>query len=141
MELKCVYWKFIGQFDERMLFFKTKRVITNFLLLSQIFYSIQLWLTTKKKKNALETLAFGSLNPIKGGVFLHWSWRGSGGGGEWQRSLLSKICHPHPTMIKHGIVIPYLKKIQNYMNNVTHLRKSAIFVISNNIDIEFFIYI
>ena len=28
-------------------------------------------------------------------------------------SLLTKICHIYPTMIKLGTVIPYLKKIQN----------------------------
>ena len=33
-----------------------------------------------------------------------------GGGGE--RSLLLKICHTYPTMMKLGAVIPYLKKIE-----------------------------
>ena len=36
-----------------------------------------------------------------------WSGRG------WQKGvLLSKICHTYPTLVKLGVVIPYLKKIQ-----------------------------
>ena len=35
-----------------------------------------------------------------------------GWGGEAKRPSLPKICHTYPKMMKFGIVIPYLKKIQ-----------------------------
>ena len=37
-------------------------------------------------------------------------WGGGGGGGE--KGPLSKICHTHPTLMKFGTVILYLKRIQ-----------------------------
>ena len=43
------------------------------------------------------------------------------GGGKKARSL--KICHTYPTIVKPGIVIPYLKKIQKvYESRDTPLR-------------------
>ena len=42
-----------------------------------------------------------------------------------KRALLPKICHKYPTMMKFGTVIPYLKKIQKYINHVAHLLSSA----------------
>ena len=56
---------------------------------------------------------------------------GGGGGGGAKRPPFPKICHTYPTMMKLGTVIPYLKEIQKYMNQVTHPffhRKSANFV-------------
>ena len=47
------------------------------------------------------------------------------GWGGAKRPLLPKICHTYPTMMKLDIVTPYLKKIQKYMNHVTHLMSSA----------------
>ena len=40
---------------------------------------------------------------------------GQGGWGEGvaKKNPLSKICHTYPTLMKLGMVIPYLKKIQN----------------------------
>ena len=67
-------------------------------------------------------------------------------GGERKRPPLPKICHTYPTKMKLGTVIPYLKKIQIYMNHVTHPmssadisifhQKSVNFAISRNTDIE-----
>ena len=37
---------------------------------------------------------------------------GWGGGGRAKRPPLPKIYHTYPRMMKRGIVIPYLKKIQ-----------------------------
>ena len=38
-----------------------------------------------------------------------YGWSGKG----WQKGVfLSEICHTYPTLVKLGIVIPYLKKIQ-----------------------------
>ena len=48
-------------------------------------------------------------------------WGGRGG----QKAPLPKICHTYPTIMKFGTVIPYLKKIQKYMNYVTHTQTSA----------------
>ena len=45
------------------------------------------------------------------------------GGGP--KSPLPKICHIYPTKIKLGTVIPYLNKIQKYMNHVTQPLSSA----------------
>ena len=42
-----------------------------------------------------------------------------------KRLPLLKICHTYPTMMKHGTVIPYLRKIQKYMNYVTQHFSSA----------------
>ena len=36
-----------------------------------------------------------------------------------------KICHTYPTMMKLGIVIPYLRKIKKYINRVAHPLSSA----------------
>ena len=36
-----------------------------------------------------------------------------------------KICHTYLTMMKLGTVMPNLKKIQKYMNHVTHHLSSA----------------
>ena len=47
------------------------------------------------------------------------------GWGRGQKELLPKICHTYPTMMKLGTVIPYPKKIQKYMNHVTHPLSSA----------------
>ena len=41
-------------------------------------------------------------------------------GGGAKRQPIPKICHTYPTMMKLGTVIPYLKKIQEYMNHVAH---------------------
>ena len=59
-----------------------------------------------------------------------------------KKAPIPKICHTYPTIMKLGTVISYLKKIQRYINHVTHSvssadisifhRKSAIFVISRN---------
>ena len=38
---------------------------------------------------------------------------------------LTKICHRYPTMMKRGTVIPYLKKIKEYMNHLTQPLISA----------------
>ena len=46
----------------------------------------------------------------------------------WRRAKkppLPKICHTYPTMIKLDTVISYLKKIQKYINYVTHHLSSA----------------
>ena len=43
----------------------------------------------------------------------------------WPKGPLSKICHTYPTMMKLGTIIPYLKKIQKYMNHVTYVLSSA----------------
>ena len=47
-------------------------------------------------------------NPIENGLFRGCSRIGGGA----KRSILPKICHTYPTMMKLGTVIPYLKKIQ-----------------------------
>ena len=40
----------------------------------------------------------------------------------FKKAPLSKICHTYPTMIKLGIIIPYLKKIQKiYVSRYTPL--------------------
>ena len=46
-------------------------------------------------------------------------------GGKKGPPPLSKSCHTYPTMMKLGTVIPYPKKIQKYINHVTHLLSSA----------------
>ena len=38
---------------------------------------------------------------------------------------LPKICQTYPTMMKLGIVIPFLKKIQKHMNYMAHPMNSA----------------
>ena len=50
----------------------------------------------------------GDINPIQDGFF--WGCSRMGGGPFW--SLLPKIRHTNPTMMKLGTVIPYLRKIQ-----------------------------
>ena len=73
---------------------------------------------------------------------------GGGGGGRGGKKLppLPNICHTYPAITKHGTVIPYLKKIQKFVNRVTHPLSSADiaffhwkyagFVISRNTDID-----
>ena len=53
--------------------------------------------------------------------------RGCSRWGEVQQKcpILLKICRTYPAMIKLGIVIPYLKKIQKNMNHVTLPLSSA----------------
>ena len=51
------------------------------------------------------------VNPIQDGHFWGCSWMGGGGGGG-TKAPLPKICHTYSTIMKLGIVIPYLKKIQ-----------------------------
>ena len=63
-----------------------------------------------------------------------------------KRPPLPKICDTYPTMMKTGTVIPYLEKIQKYINHVRHPlssadisifnQKSANFVISRNTDTD-----
>ena len=44
---------------------------------------------------------------------------GEGGGGEGVgKKTFRKICHAYPTMMKPNTVIPYLKKIKKYINNM-----------------------
>ena len=38
---------------------------------------------------------------------------------------LPEICHTYSAMMKLSAVIPYVKKIQKYINHVTHLLSSA----------------
>ena len=52
------------------------------------------------------------------GLFGGCSW--TGGGGMQKDSSLLKICHTYPTMKKFGTVMLYLRKIQKYINQVTH---------------------
>ena len=47
------------------------------------------------------------------------------GGRGAKRPTLPKIRHTYPTMMKLGTVIPYLKKIQKYVNHVTNLLRTA----------------
>ena len=65
--------------------------------------------------------------------------------GEVKKAPHPKMYHTYPTLMKLGTVIPCLKKIQNYLNHVTHPlnsaeigflhRKSATFGVSRNTDI------
>ena len=61
---------------------------------------------TKSQKFCLNNLSF---NPIQHGLFLGCSQTGGRRGGKKAHFLKSAT---HPTMIKLGTVIPYLKKIQ-----------------------------
>ena len=64
--------------------------------------------------------------------------------GESLKGRQPKICYTYPTMMKLSKVIPYLKKIQNCINNVItpsvlltsafFHQKLGIFVISGNTD-------
>ena len=47
------------------------------------------------------------------------------GGGVAKKEPLFKLCHTYPNMMKLDTVIPYLKKIQKYINQVTHSLSSA----------------
>ena len=81
-------------------------------------------------------------NPIQDGPFRGCSqmWAGV------KTPPLPKICHTYPTIMKLGTVMRYLKKIQKHINHATHPlssadisishRKSAIFIISRNTDID-----
>ena len=42
-----------------------------------------------------------------------------------KKTRLPKICHTYPTMMKLDTLIPYLKKIQKYINHVIHFLISA----------------
>ena len=42
-----------------------------------------------------------------------------------QKGPLPKICLTDNAMMKHGAVLSYPKKIQKYMNHVTHYLSSA----------------
>ena len=42
-----------------------------------------------------------------------------------KKTPFPKICHTYPTMMKLGTFILYLKKIQKYINHVTHPLSSA----------------
>ena len=55
-----------------------------------------------------------TFNPILTDLFVS----AHGWGGE--EGSLPKICHPYPTVMKLGTVIPCLKKIQIYINHMTH---------------------
>ena len=47
---------------------------------------------------------------------------------------LPKICHTHPTMMKPGTVIPYLRRTQNDINHVTDpLSSNGIIIFSPEI--------
>ena len=69
--------------------------------------------TPWKKKlqffNFMQWLMVCSLNPIQDGPFWGCSGMGEGGRGILPPSL-PKIFHTYPTMMKLGIVMPYLKK-------------------------------
>ena len=62
----------------------------------------------------------GQFNLIQNGPFRVCSRMGEG-----KKIPLLKICHTYPTMLKFGTVIPYLEKIQKYINHVTHPLSSA----------------
>ena len=63
-----------------------------------------------------------------------------------KKTPLPKICHTYPAMMKLGPVIPYIKKIQKYINHVANSLSSADinifhwksenFAISRNEDID-----
>ena len=67
-----------------------------------------------------------------------------------KKAPVPKICHTYPTVMKLGTVIPYLKKIEKYKNDVTHSLSSAeisifqwksrTFAISRNKDKVFYLY-
>ena len=67
----------------------------------------------------------GFLNSIQDGLFPGCSRMG----GRQKGHPLPKICHIYPTTMKLGTVIPYPKKIQKYMNHVTHPLSSADIII------------
>ena len=85
-------------------------------------YKIGSWLllvivyTTIKVSNATEL----SLTLFRMGIF--GAACGWGGG---KKAPLPKICHKYLTIMKFGAVVPFLKKIQKYMNHVTHSLSSA----------------
>ena len=82
-------------------------------------------------------------NPIQDGHF----WGCSRMGGS-KKAPIPKICHRYPTMMKLGMVIPYLKKIQKIyesrdtpspwvlLTSAFFHRKSENFVISRNTDVD-----
>ena len=53
--------------------------------------------------------------PYSGWVFLGLLTVGRG-----QKVPLPIVCHTYPTIMKLGTIIPYLKKIQKYINHITH---------------------
>ena len=62
----------------------------------------------KTQPNIYVELFCKNVNPIQDGHF----WDCSRMGGGQKSPPLPKICHAYPTMMKLGIVIPYLKRIQ-----------------------------
>ena len=40
-----------------------------------------------------------------------------------------KICQTYPTIMKHGTLMSYLKKIQKFINHMTHTLSSADIII------------
>ena len=53
------------------------------------------------------------------------------GEGEGQKASLPKICNTYPTMMKLGVVIPYLNKIQKtYKSSEIPLRSADINIFS-----------
>ena len=83
-------------------------------------------------------------NPIQDGPFWGCSPMAS------KKAPIPKIYHTYPTVMKLGTVIPYLKKIQKYKNDVTHSLSSTeisifqwkfrMFAISRNKDKVFYLY-
>ena len=57
-----------------------------------------------------------------------------------QKGLLPKICQTYPAMMKPSTVIPYLKKIQKYLNHVAHFLSIADMIIFSP-EISSFCYI
>ena len=67
-------------------------------------------------KDILVYILFDGCNPFQDGLFWGCSRMGMG-----EKVPLPKICHTYRTMMKHGTVIPYLKKIQKmYESRDTH---------------------
>ena len=50
-------------------------------------------------------------------------------GEEDKKAPLPKLCHIYLTMMKLGTVIPFLKKMQKYVNSVAHPLLSADIII------------
>ena len=47
------------------------------------------------------------------------------GWGDTKKGPLPKPCHTYPTMVELGAVMPYLRRIQNNINQVTHIWNST----------------
>ena len=87
-------------------------------------WTISIWMEyqTNSNENYLPFLhCTSSFNPIQDGS----SW-GCSRMGRGKKTLpLSKIGHTYPALMKLSTVIPYLKKIQKYINHATHPLSSA----------------